>query len=135
MTESVEAARAFYSPILEEGLSGLEDVNPEDLELNKGSILVVIPPPATATKGGIELPDRVQESPSVGRIAAVPSGENVDLLPAFPGDWVVFRHGAGEPAPFQERKDLRILNYCEGMESDILGFIPQSKIDKEVPTE
>lgn len=140
-----EAARDFYSSILDEEMSGLERFDPKDFRPCVGTILVVLPPKITRI-GSIELPDAFHRDQSAGRVAAVPveiSGFEGDLLdpdvhdrvdpgcPVRTGDWVVFRAGAGSPVKFGGRDDLVLLNYVDGPESDILGFVRGVDLDPE----
>ena len=124
-TATVEAARDFYSPVLDAEMSGLEKFSPQDFNPCAGTILVVLPPKVMKI-GSIHLVEARDQS--AGTVAAVPEddwdGESgSDRCPVRPGDWVIFRVGAGSPVMFGGRKDLILLNYVDGPESDILGFI------------
>lgn len=123
---TVEAARDFYSPVLDAEMSGLEKFSPKDFHPCVGNILVVLPPKITKV-GSIHLPDAAQRDQSAGVVAAVPEESPLVVIkvycPVKLGDWVIFRVGAGSPVMFGGRKDLILLNYVDGPESDILGFI------------
>ena len=111
---------AFYKPILEDGARGLESFDVEDFRPLPGTILVVLPPRIEVTKGGVVLPDIIHEARSFARVAAVPDDQD---CPVEIGDWVIFRSEADYPIPLSGREDLALLNYSEGAESDLLGFV------------
>ena len=117
-----ELATSLYTPIVDSILSNLENFQPEDFVPCPGSLLVVLPPPEDMA-GSIILPEAAQTPSSVGLVCAI---SNDPECPANPGDWVFFREGAAVHMTFGGRKDLALLNYCEGAASDILGLIPQS---------
>lgn len=121
--------KTLYAPILEGEISGLEDFEPEDFRPAPGTILVVRPPPKTETKGGIQLPETSLIGSQVGKVAAVPwvPAEGPRALgkdpkcPVDPGQFIVFR-GDGSPVNFGERKDLILIQYMDGPDSEILGW-------------
>lgn len=115
----------LYGPILSLKTSGLEKFDEKTFVPCKGNILVVVPPPMTRTDGGIHLPDTAQRDQSIGRVASIPSDPH---CPVEVGDWVIFRSGAFTPVRFGERTDLYLLQYCDGPESDILGFVEKHNI-------
>ena len=114
--------RSYYSEIADATSSGTEDFKVEEFIPCKGTLLCVIPPAKEETKGGIFLNEDVREKPSVGRVAAVPP--NDPTCPVKVGDWVVTRYMEGQDVNFDGRKDLVILQYCDGPDSDIVGFFP-----------
>ena len=121
---ATEVARDLYAPILDADMSGLEKFEAESFIPCIGTILVVLPPKIAMTKGGVYIPDDSQEDQSVGKVVAVPPVNTENLkCPVYPGDWIVFRKGAGTSVLFGERKDLILLQYYDGPESDILGYI------------
>jgi len=137
MSDESSMENMLYGPILEENIQGLEGFEAEFFRPCQGTILVVLPPKVTEIKG-IAIPDISQKTQLVGRVAAVPkvlewSGREDSPkvedsnCPVRPGDWVVFRPGASSPVMFDGRTDLVLLNYCEGPESDLLGFFPQGE--------
>jgi co-chaperonin GroES (HSP10) len=128
--------QTLYAPLLEGEVSGVEHFDPEDFQPCVGTVLVILPPPVKMTEGGIHLPDDSFSERSVAKVVAVPSRDGCDKnCPCNPGDFVVFREKTNIHLPFQKRKDLAVLNYCEGMESDILGVIPADKVELASPFE
>lgn len=111
--------KTFYSRILEEEAKGLEAFNEEDFIPAAGSILVVLPPLITEI-GGVKLPDASAQERCFARVAAVP--EDVHC-PVNPGDWVLFRPGSPMPLSLHGRKDLALLQYTDGPDSEVLGLI------------
>lgn len=127
MSQTME--QTLYAPILELKTSGVEKFPVEHFNPCPGNILVVVPPPMKKTKGGIDLPESAQRDQSVGRVAAIPTGD--PHCPVEVEDWVIFRSGAFTPVRFGERTDLYLLQYCEGPESDILGYIRKSDVPQD----
>lgn len=119
----------LFRPILENEVRGLEGFDPQTFVPNTGNLLVVLPPPVTKI-GNIELPDNAHYQVNYGRVAAVPTFDAE--CPYEQGDVVVFREGTATPIPFAGRKDLCLLAYCDGPESDVLGKIPEKFL---TPTE
>lgn len=117
----------YYRKFQDHESLGGEDFLPEDFICCDGTVLVVIPPPKPVTEGGIILPEGSLESPSIGRVAAVP--KNDPICPVRPGDWIVTRHMEGQPVTFSKRMDLRIIQYSDDHQSEILGYFPESKYD------
>ena len=109
----------LYSPILEGQALGLEAFKEEDFKPLAGTLLVVLPPKITK-KGSIDLPDISHEERNFGKVASTPLSDS--KCPVKPGDWVIFRAGAPLLLSLQGREDLALLNYSEGVESDLLGW-------------
>lgn len=113
--------RTFFGPILDSQTADLEGFNPDDFRPCRGTVLAVTPPPMTETRKGIILPDSAIGMPTWAVVAAVPNDSD---CPVQTGDRVVFREGAGTPVSFQDRKDLLLLQYTEGADSEIMGYFP-----------
>ena len=121
--------RTYYGSIGEGNQSGCEDFHVEGFVPCNGTILVVIPPAKKETKGGIIKTERSLERPSIGRVAAVPP--NDPKCPVKVGDWVVTRYMEGHMINFDDRNDLILLHYCDGPDSDIVGFFPDPDFDHD----
>jgi hypothetical protein len=126
MTATTE--QTLYSPILEAQAAGLEKFKAEDFQPLSGTILVVLPP-KIVKKGSIDLPEVSQIERNFARVSAVPEEA---LCPVEPGDWVIFRAGSPLPLSFQGREDFALLNYCEGPESDLLGWFEGEKFSLDM---
>lgn len=109
----------YYSAILDQDLSGLEDFQAERFVPSNGTVLVVLPPAKEETAGGVRLPSTAIEKPNVGRVASIP--EDDPKCPVQPGDWVVWRQGDGQPVKFDGRTDMELLQYADDARSEILG--------------
>lgn len=116
----MELAQTLYSPVTRAELSGVEEIPPEAFIPMKGTILVVVADPEEKTKGGIHLPDTCQERPNIARVAAVPDDPD---CPVSPGDFVLYRRGQFVPLRFAGRSDLTLLQYTDGVDSELLGVI------------
>lgn len=117
---AVRSESVYYSPIVDSEMKGLAQFTEEQFRPLKGTILVVLAPEITRV-GSIDLPSASQERPNYARVAAIPPDDSD--CPVDIGDIVVFREHAAVPIGFGEREDLALMNYCEGMESDIMGVI------------
>lgn len=112
----------YYSPILEDTVHGVEKFAVGGFRPCAGTVLVVLAP-EVAKVGNIQLPDRVQERPNVGRVAAVPLDD--PNCPVDPGDWVTFVPNSGRPIPLDGRKDLMLFSYTDDAGSEILGVLSE----------
>lgn len=126
MTETQE--NTYFGKFQDGEIVGGEDFLPEDFICCKGTVLVVVPPPKKMTEGGLHLPERSLESPSVGRVAAVPKDD--PLCPVKPGDWIVTRHLEGQPVSFGKRGDLRIVQFSNDHQTEILGYFEAEKYNE-----
>ena len=118
--------RLFYEPIIEDGwATGLEEFSEKEFQPTQGNILVVVPPSITRTKGGLDLPDVSHQKQLIARVAAIPPDED---CPVEPGHWVLYQKEAGMEVPFSGRRDLLLLQYCRGPESEILGFFKDAPL-------
>lgn len=118
----------YFGKFQDHEVVGGEDFLPEDFVCCNGTVLVVVPPPKPVTEGGIHLPEGSLESPSVGRVASIP--QNDPICPVKPGDWIVTRHMEGQPVTFSKRSDLRIIQFSDDHQSEILGFFPAEMYDE-----
>ena len=109
----------YYSEIVGQDLSGLEDFQAERFIPSNGTVLVVLPEASEKTPGGILKPAMSIEKPTVGRVAAIPEAD--PKCPVKPGDWVVWRQGDGQPVKFDGRSDMELLQYADDARSEILG--------------
>lgn len=132
--EVLHTESALYAPILEATARGLEFFEAEDFKPLSGTILVVLPPKITEV-GSVQLPETAHQERNFGRVVAVP--EEDPHCPVGPGCWVVFRMGAPFLLEFKNRGDLALLSYCEGPESDLLGWFEEGKfvVDKSSESE
>lgn len=121
MTSVPTAERTFYDAVLNDTITGIEAFEVEDFVPCNGTILVVMPPPATETKGGVILPEASRQDHYFARVACVPKDTE---CPVKPGDWVFFRIGCQKSLRLSDRTDVAVIQYCSGPESDIMGFIP-----------
>ena len=121
MTSAPTAERAFYDAVLDDAITGIEDFEVKDFIPCDGTILVVMPPQAKETKGGVILPESSRQDHYFARVACVPKGVE---CPVKPGDWVFFRIGCQKSLRLSDRTDVAVIQYCSGPESDIMGFIP-----------
>ena len=122
-TAAVSQQEAYYGSITDTNMAGLSNFAVEDFEPMTGTILIVLPPVSDTTDGGlVKIASQMQDS-SIGRVAAVP--QNDPKCPVKVGDWVVSRFMEGHVVDFDGRADLRLLHYCDGPESDIVGKFPR----------
>lgn len=135
----------LFSEISEAQVKGLTDLDPGLFVPNPGTLLIVLLPEITK-EGSIHLPEQMHHHPSLGRVAAIPPWDAQGKKEAWvvdsdeglpvaiegclyqPGDIVVFNPGSGIPVPFGNRKDLLLVQYSNGPESDILGKIPAAAL-------
>lgn len=130
MTSAPTAERTYYARVLDDTITGVENFGVDDFIPCHGTILVVMPPQATKTKGGIDLPESARQDHYFARVACVPIDPIDPDCPVEPGDWVFFRIGCQKSLKLSDRTDVAVIQYCQGPESDILGYIP-SLIVKE----
>ena len=132
--EAQTAERTFYEPFLDDSLNGLEGIDAESFIPSRGTILISIPPAKKMTDGGIHLVADAVIRSCVGRVVSVPGFHAMPLLssgetyqgtdcPVVPGDLVIFQEGSGTPVAFNKRTDLALLQYTDGPDSEILGWV------------
>lgn len=112
-----------YAPILDDRLTfGLKYIEPESVRPCKGTIFVVLPDKQTKTEGGVILPGTMDIPSEIARVASVPVPCD-EKCPVVVGDWVIFRAGVYELAPFGGRTDLAVLQYTDEVDTQVLGVI------------
>ena len=132
MSQVADAASqqvAYYREITDTTMSGLENFRVVDFIPCPGTILIVLPPVSDTTEGGIIKGASMLKDSSVGRVAAVPQDD--PTCPVELGDWVVSRFMEGHEVAFDGRTDLRLLHYCDGPDSDVVGIFPASAVPDE----
>lgn len=126
-----ERAEALYRRISDVGaVTGLEIVSPEHLRPNPGTLLVVLPPVQTKTKGGIELPDQSQKPPLIAQVLSIPE-DDLDCS-VVPGDWVLYRAGHLQELPLAEHRNLGYLQYSNDAMSEVLFSISEENMNADI---
>lgn len=126
-----KGVRTYYDAIISRIAGDLHGIDPESFTPRPGFILVVVPPSEEQTKGGVVLPEQVQEARNIARVAAVPSEpsfyesapKEYSPCPFKPGDTVLFTPGAGLNVNFGDRKDLKLLEYTDDIRSEVIGVL------------
>jgi hypothetical protein len=108
----------YYDSFGSDSVEGVERFDPRDFEPCWGTVLVVVPPRAEQSPGGISIPEAHQRSRGYVRIAAVPDDPD---CPVKPGDIAICHASAPMPVPFAGRDDLALLNYSGDAGTEILG--------------
>jgi co-chaperonin GroES (HSP10) len=125
MTNALETA---YLEIANKDVGDVSaDFNPDNYELIpwKGRILVRRFPKDSMTKGGLQLPEKAQQTKNWGRIVRLPP----DPPPGIKvGDIIVFIEGAGQPVEGLG-KDLILLSYNDDFENDLVGILRKREVD------
>lgn len=136
MEKTVE--QQLFGAFLGSDSAGVSRYLPEQFVPRPGNVLVVMAPKIKRV-GNIELPEDSQQQPNYGRVCAVPAPkmtvgavgsapEEYKVCPFNIGDVVLLQDGAGVPIEFRDergrpRTDLRILQYTDGIESEIIGVL------------
>lgn len=133
-TKTVE--QQLFGAFLGTDSAGVSRYQPEQFIPRPGNVLAVRAPKITKTEKGIHLAGDAVEQPNYARICAVPqmqmgegfSGQPVIMhkCPFEVGDVVLFQEGAGVPIAFRgenglPREDIILLQYTDGIESEIIG--------------
>ena len=118
----------YFSKFQDHEALGAEDFLSEDYICCNGNVLVMVPPPKKESDGGILFPERSLQSPSIGRVVAIPKGD--PLCPVKPGDWIVTRHMEGQVVILSKDVEFRIIQFSDDHQSEILGFFPAEMYDE-----
>lgn len=135
MPKTVE--QQLFGEFLGTDSAGVSRYQPEQFIPRPGNVLAVRAPKITKTEKGIHLAGDAVEQPNYARICAVPEPrEVVKAIGSSPaeyitcpfriGDVVLFQEGAGVPIAFRganglPREDIILLQYTDGIESEIIG--------------
>lgn len=136
MPKTVE--QQLFGEFLGTDSAGVSRYQPEQFIPRPGNVLAVRAPKITQTDKGIHLPGEAAEQPNYARICAIPEVQEIpgDMLegrstryigcPFAVGDVVLFQEGAGVPIAFRganglPREDIILLQYTDGIESEIIG--------------
>lgn len=111
--ESKEVATVYGDAIRDQVM--LEDYTSDQFMPAPNTILVKPVPPATVTKGGINLPSSAQKEQLFGHVAAIPK----EGCFCKPGDMVVFR-SPGTVITLGDG-DFAVLQNCGGIDDEIVG--------------
>lgn len=112
----MQQEKVYYSVITSDRPAGVEHFPAEKFKCCPGTVLVEMLPPITETDGGILL--TAARENDVGCVVAVPD----DLeCPVSVGDWALLRHHQGGIVAFSGNDCMRVVQYTNDAESDILG--------------
>lgn len=130
MPKTVE--QQLFGEFLGTDSAGVSRYQPEQFIPRPGNVLAVRAPKITKTEKGIHLAGDAVEQPNYARICAVPER----ICPFEVGDVVLFQEGAGVPIAFRganglPREDIILLQYTDGIESEIIGKL----VGEPVPVE